>query len=154
MGYAQRTMIRNASLIFIASVLLAGCYHTATNPSSAPSQSAQEETTPPKTVSLTALNNSGVDGTAVLESVNGQAKVTVTLDGASEDTLPHPAHIHIGTCPNPGAVKYPLNDVINGKSETTLGVSLDNLKQEGKLAVNVHKSAQNLKTYLACGNLQ
>lgn len=147
-------MMRKAILVTTASLLLAGCYHTATSPSSTPPQSAQEESAPPMAVDLAELNDSGVNATATLEDVNGQVKVTVTLDGASEDAVPHPAHIHIGTCPDPGAVKYPLNDVINGTSETMLGISLADLKQQGTLAVNVHESAQDMKTYLACGDLE
>lgn len=106
------------------------------------------------TVSLAALNNSGVDGTAILESANGQVKVTITLRGAVADDSIHPAHIHVGVCPNPGAVKYPLNDVINGKSETTLAISLDTLQQGGPLAINVHRSAEDTKTYLSCGDVK
>ena len=103
---------------------------------------------------LAELNNSGVNATATLTDADGQVKITIAFDEASEDAVPRPAHIHSGTCPNPGAVKYPLNDVINGKSETTLGVSLDSLKQEASLAINVHKSAKEISSYIACGDVK
>ena len=64
-----------------------------------------------------------------------------------------PAHIHSGTCSNLNpAPKYPLTSVVNGISETTVDASIATLTAGG-LAVNVHKSADDLKDYVACGNL-
>ena len=65
-----------------------------------------------------------------------------------------PAHIHEGSCakldPKP---KYGLSNVTDGKSSTTVPVSLDTLTKGG-LAINVHKSAEDLKTYVACGDIR
>lgn len=106
----------------------------------------------PLTVTLTAQNNSGESGTAVLESqAGGKTKVTLNLTGAPK--APQPAHIHVGSCPTPGAVKYPLNNVINGKSTSVIDVALDALKSLLPLAVNVHKSATEASVYVSCGNL-
>ena len=76
----------------------------------------------------------------------------LALTGAATST-PQPAHIHIGSCPTPGAVKYPLINVVNGMSDTLLDVSLAQLKSELPLAVNVHKSAAEASVYVACGNI-
>jgi hypothetical protein len=64
-----------------------------------------------------------------------------------------PAHIHMGTCAhlNP-APKYPLTSVVDGISETTVNATIAQLTA-GNLAVNVHKSAADLKDYVACGDL-
>ena len=67
---------------------------------------------------------------------------------------PQPAHIHAGACPKPGAIVYPLNDVVNGFSETMIDVDIQTIRSQFPLAVNVHKSASQSAIYVACGNLQ
>lgn len=106
------------------------------------------------TIQLAAQNKSGEQGTAMLEEVNGKVKVTINLSGEPKG-VSQPAHIHVGACPNPGTVKYPLSNVVNGKSETMLTISVDEIMQglPLPLAVNVHKSGSDLKTYVACGNI-
>lgn len=103
-------------------------------------------------IQLAEENNSGESGTATFDDVNG--KVKVTLDLAGFPANPQPAHIHVGKCPGVGKVVYPLTNVVNGKSETTLNVSMDDLKNQLPLALNVHKSAAAINVYTACGELQ
>lgn len=81
--------------------------------------------------------------------------MTVSLayepSGASQ-----PVHIHVGSCPNPGDVRYPLTDVVNGRSETTLNVpyaDLVSLATNMPLAINAHVSATNIGTYVSCGDI-
>src|SRR5438067_6502496 len=101
------------------------------------------------TVSLAAQNNSGMSGTAVLTPDGAGTKVVLTLSNAPG---PHPAHIHSGSCPNVGAVVYPLTSVTNGTSTTTVAASIaDILKQP--MAINVHKSPQEISAYTSCGNV-
>jgi LPXTG-motif cell wall-anchored protein len=101
------------------------------------------------TVSLAAQNNSGMSGTAVLTPDGAGTKVVLTLSNAPG---PHPAHIHSGACPTVGAVVYPLTSVTNGTSTTTVAASIaDILKQP--MAINVHKSPQEISVYTACGNV-
>lgn len=102
-------------------------------------------------ITLSAQNNSGQDGIAILKDLAGKTQVTVKLTGAPATA--EPAHIHIGSCPTPGAVKYPLTNLVNGVSETTLDVSIPELKAMRPIAVNVHKSAEDLKTYISCGDI-
>lgn len=104
------------------------------------------------TVVLKPVNDSSEVGTATLIEENGQTKVTINLTGYTKDVV-QPAHIHIGECPGVGAVKYPLTSIVNGASVTTLSVTLDQLKKELPLAINVHKSATEISTYTACGPL-
>ena len=65
----------------------------------------------------------------------------------------HPAHVHEGTCddlnPEPA---FPLEDVEGGTSSTTIDVGAVDLL-EGEYAVNVHESADQLDTYIACGEI-
>jgi hypothetical protein len=80
--------------------------------------------------------------------------VVLSLKGG-KFMAPQPAHIHVGSCPTPGAVKYPLTNVVNGKSVTMLNVSMKELlASSDKLAINVHKSAAEVTNYTACGDLQ
>lgn len=106
-----------------------------------------------KTVTLSALNGSGVSGTAVLtDAGSGQTQVVVTVDAAGNADMP--AHVHMGTCASlDPAPKYPLNDVKDGASTTTIPVALADLTTSA-FAVNLHKSADDIKTYTACGEIK
>lgn len=102
--------------------------------------------------SLSAQNNSGESGTATVTPISDtQSRVSVELTGAPAGA--QPAHIHMGACPTPGGVKYPLTNVVNGKSETTLDVTVSALKAQAPLALNVHKSPQEIGAFVSCGNL-
>ena len=104
-----------------------------------------------KTVDLKAQNNSNESGTATLTSAGESTKVVLDVKGA-EGT--QPTHIHKGTCdkldPKPA---FPLSPVVNGKSETTVKASMKDLTSGG-YAINGHKSAQDLKTYVFCGDIK
>jgi LPXTG-motif cell wall-anchored protein len=101
------------------------------------------------TINLTAQNNSGVSGTAVLTPDGAGTKVVLNLTNAPG---PHPAHIHAGSCPTVGAVVFPLTSVTNNTSETTVAASIADILRAPH-AINVHKSPQEVATYVACGNL-
>jgi uncharacterized low-complexity protein len=102
-------------------------------------------------VTMNELNASGVSGSATVAASGEETVVTLALEGA---TGAHPAHIHQGTCdtlnPNP---EYTLTDVAaDGSSETTVPVALADLLA-GEFAINVHLSADEVETYVACGNI-
>lgn len=117
-------------------------------------QKLTQELLKPKvmTIQLSGENNSKETGTATLTEMNGKVKVSLSVTNPPRATA-QPAHIHLGKCPNPGAIKYPLTSVVNGKSETILDVTFDQLKSLSPLAVNVHQSAPLISTYVSCGNL-
>src|SRR5215210_5150344 len=73
------------------------------------------------TIVLAPQNNSGQTGTAVLTSEGSDTRVVVSLSNAAG---PHPAHIHTGSCPDPGAVVFPLTSVTDGRSETVVSTSI------------------------------
>lgn len=105
------------------------------------------------TVRMHAENKSRETGTARLTAEGAdKTRVVISLKGAPKGT-PQPAHIHEGTCkklnPQP---KYGLENVVDGKSTTEVPVGLEELRTGG-FAVNVHKSADDLKTYVSCGNI-
>ncbi len=94
-------------------------------------------------------------GKATFREVDGKVVVSISMENKASTSSAEPAHIHVGACPAPGEVKYPLTSVVNGKSETTLpdGVTIASLRATGPLAVNIHKSAAEPTKYIACGNL-
>lgn len=106
-----------------------------------------------RTVELQTLNDSGVTGSAVLTDLgDGQTEVVVTVEPGGH--LDMPAHIHPGTCvdlvPQP---RFPLQNVVDGSSETTIDVPLDELFAGG-LALNLHASPDDYGTYTACIELE
>ena len=113
--------------------------------------SVTQESASEMNVTLEAVNNSSESGTAILKETDGQVVVTLNLTGFQNN--PQPAHIHAGQCPGVGAVKYPLTNVVNGQSVTTLNVTLAELEQQLPLAINVHESVANIKNYTSCGAL-
>jgi len=102
-------------------------------------------------VSMHAQNKSGETGTAKLTPEGpDKTRVEITLKGAPKGT-PQPAHIHEGSCakldPKP---KQGLENVVDGKSTTVVPVSLDSVRG---MAINVHKSTNDIKTYVSCGDI-
>ena len=105
-------------------------------------------------INMGAMNGSKQDGSAsIVDQGNHAVVVTVKTfnepKGASE-----PSHIHQGTCKNLNPAPWkPLHNVVNGVSVTTIsGLSVGDIKK-GKYAINVHKSATDIKTYVSCGDL-
>jgi hypothetical protein len=131
-------MSKFVSTVALAVVLVAAAGCSAAGPSS--------------TIQLRTLNNSGVTGHVMLTDLGGgRTRVEVTVDPAGH--LDMPAHIHPGTCdtlvPQP---RYPLRNVVNGVSTTEVPASLSELLT-GELAVNLHNSNDDLRTYTACAEL-
>ncbi len=104
------------------------------------------------TVPLAQLNASGITGTAKLSEANGKTTVVVDVTGAPSGVA-MPSHIHEGTCANLNPLpKYPLIDIVDGHSETVVDTTISALLAS-QFAINVHKSATDIKVYVACGDL-
>jgi hypothetical protein len=107
------------------------------------------------TVTLGEQSGSGESGTATLTKEGDRTKVVLDLQGSSATmgSAPEPAHIHKGSCakldPTPA---YALADVKDGSSTSTVDAKLDDLRK-GAFAINVHKSAAEIQTYVACGDV-
>lgn len=114
----------------------------------------QEAAVQGATVNLFEQNDLGQSGTAVLrENEAGQLMVELSMTGG-DFSAPQPAHIHLGACPEPAAVEYPLTNVVDGESVTTLDVSWSDLiEADAPMAINVHKSSAESSVYTACGDL-
>ena|GEM_PF-2035462 len=102
------------------------------------------------TVPLSALNQSGESGTAVIsDEFDHGTRIVIHLSGAPAAS--QPAHIHLGTCDNIAPKpSFPLKNVVNGQSDTLLAVPFDEIRR-GVYLINVHTSATRLEPYVACG---
>ena len=96
------------------------------------------------------------------------ALLTPGLAAQDDEAEVHPAHIHNGSCADLGDVVYPLTDItlIGGAAERTGAASaipvdgsttvVDTPLQDlidGDFAINVHKSADEINIYIACGDI-
>ncbi|GEM_PF-1326444 len=114
-------------------------------------------------LNLSSQNNSGIAGTVKLENEDGKVEVKLNLIGVPTGVTgllgislgaTHPAHIHLGSCANIGGVKYPLTSTINGESKTKISASFADLKAQLPLALNVHKSPEEIGVYVACTDIK
>ena len=105
------------------------------------------------TLDLQEQNNSGITGTVAFSPTSdGRVEVEIELDGSEGG--PHPAHIHPGSCADLDPVpKWPLTNVVDGKSKTTIDAELSELTAQ-EYAVNVHDSPENADLYVACADVR
>ena len=106
--------------------------------------------TAPQTVKLNEQNKSGESGTVTITPQGNKTQVVVQLKGAPATA--QPAHVHAGSCANlDPKPKIPLQNVVNGTSTTVLDMPMSEVMNG---AINVHKSTDDIKTYVACGDLK
>jgi len=96
-------------------------------------------------------SRTGQHGTITLAPQGQNTLVVISIVGESEGAI-EPAHIHKGNCTHPGAVIWPLTDVVAGHSKTVVKAPIDKVNVMGD-SVNIHKSAAMLNQYMACGNV-
>jgi hypothetical protein len=142
-GTIRPHMTRRSLRTFLASGLLAAMVAAC----------AAQASTPPTRLTLRTLNGSGVTGSVTLTAVEEERTlVVVEVDAAGHADMP--AHIHPGTCdelvPQP---RYPLANVVDGRSTTEVNASLDDLLA-GDVALNLHASNQEMQLYTACVELR
>lgn len=147
------------AFVAMASGFLAACTpQQQVAPPPQPATDAEEVMEKPSQmlVTLFETNESGQSGTATIDETDTGLVVTLQVLGAGEYPDPQPAHIHVGACPDVGAVKYPLTNVVDGYSQTVLeNLTLSDITEdEMGLAVNVHKSAAEADVWTACGDLK
>jgi hypothetical protein len=103
---------------------------------------------------------------AALTMIVPASRAQTPVSGAETEAESHPAHIHSGTCDQLGDVVYPLADVAYPTGEQ-MGAGGNEVKisegnhvdaplqdlLDGQYAINVHLSADEIGTYIACGNI-
>lgn len=105
-------------------------------------------------INMGAMNGSKEDGSASVSNKGNGVQVVVHVANEPKSAS-QPAHIHKGTCKNLDPTPWkPLQNVVGGTSTTFVsGVTVAELKK-GTYAINVHKSLNDLKTYVSCGDLK
>jgi len=113
-----------------------------------------------------------VGGAAALAGMVALSGPTVwaqdATPSAAETMVPRPAHIHSGTCKNIGEVVAPLTDLTGATGGDRVGQSRRAIPAESSFTsvpmtldeilgsdhvVNVHLSAEEIGTYIACGEV-
>jgi hypothetical protein len=106
----------------------------------------------PVTIELAEQNGSGQTGTATFTAA-GPAETQVVVEVTNPPAESQPIHVHEGSCadidPEP---LYGLPNLQDGRTEATVPASLAELTAGG-LALNAHRSDDQLDLYVACGNL-
>ena len=106
----------------------------------------------PLTVTMNPGRDGNQTGTAILTDTSGGLQVVVSITPFSDPAASQLMHIHSGQCPVPGGVVYPLTNVVNGQSTTTIpNVTLATV-QTGAFVINVHNPS-NPGLYTSCGNI-
>lgn len=100
------------------------------------------------TLPLAQENGSGQSGTATLTSA-GDGRTTVVLELSNPPEAPQPAHVHPGPCGDLGDPIAGLQNLVDGRSESTVSMSLDDLRT-GDLVVHAHKSEAEFEISVAC----
>jgi len=94
------------------------------------------------------------------------AAIGVAPMALAQGAAPHPAHIHAGACPMPGDVVAPLTDIAEVAGEaagsasaahvetstTSVALALTDILAADH-AIVVHHSADDMGTYVACGDI-
>lgn len=109
----------------------------------------------PVTFELHAENDSGQSGTVTLTDLGAdKTMVQVVVTGEPAGAI-QPLHIHEGQCgPTLARLAFNLEDLVDGKSSTTIDASLHSLTTEGfAFALNSHKSYKDYTIYVLCGNI-
>jgi hypothetical protein len=139
--------------------LMAGCggeenRSSGPSPGSTGTTTAEPSATTKKgavVVQLREQNGSGESGTATLVGWPKKADILVELDSAPSTA--QPAHIHTGSCDDLGDPRYKLADVVAGKSVSVFKVETLPGEEGVTYAINVHKSYDEIDTYVACGDI-
>ena len=140
--------------IVVACAVLTACASSGSRPSDKDPISAR---TGDWAATLTSVNNSGVQGTARLQSAVVGSGVNISISGATPGAI-HPWHVHSGSCANSGATvgppdNYPLLTVgTSGGASAT--ATIPALTEGNAYSVNVHRSPNDMGTVIACGDLK
>jgi uncharacterized surface protein with fasciclin (FAS1) repeats len=102
---------------------------------------------------VSAANDSGITGLVIVKGDTRNSTVTVLMQDTPAGGK-HPMHFHAGNCDSNGDVVIPLNDLdgTTGTSRTVVNVPYGAIVG-GDHYLNVHLSADDLGTIVACGEV-
>jgi hypothetical protein len=107
---------------------------------------------------LQPVNSSGVRGAVNARSSVAATGVSITISGGGSGGR-HPWHVHRGTCGQNGAIlggadEYPLLEIgASGNASASANLEVG-LSEDSQYSVNVHRSATEMGTIIACGDLR
>jgi hypothetical protein len=148
--------MNKASIIIIMLIIAGGIAFTLLRDRPESEESNQTHNTSAMgtiTVSLPSLNFSEQAGRALVSDESGKTKVAIDISPWTAGVV-QPVSIRAGTCANIGAVRYSLNNVVDGKSETVLAPATHFIHGLGDSVVVVGKSSAQPETFVVCGNLK
>ncbi len=102
------------------------------------------------TLDLAEQNASGQSGTARLTADGDTTRIVVEVENPPE--VAQPSHVHEGTCGEIGDVVAPLENLVDGRAESVVDMSLAELQRRG-LIVHAHKSEAEYDTSVACAEI-
>ena len=140
---------RNFAATLVTGLALAGCGGNGTEGDGAsPGAEKNEEFT----IELDEQNGSGQTGTATFTAAGlDETRVVVELSDPPAES--QPVHIHRGSCAElDPAPLHGLPNLMDGRIEATVPASVEELTAGG-LALNAHRSDEQLDLYVACGDL-
>jgi hypothetical protein len=103
---------------------------------------------PALTLELAQENSSRQSGTATLTPAD-DGSTTIVIELSNPPDAPQPAHVHPGPCGDLGDPIAGLQNLVGGRSESTVSMSLDDLRT-GDLVVHAHKSEAEFEISVAC----
>jgi hypothetical protein len=148
--------MNKASIIVIALIIAGGIAFSILRNKTEPEEGNQTHNTSTMgtvSVSLPSLNFSEQAGRAFVSGESGKTKVTIDISPWTAG-VDQPASIRAGTCATIGAVRYPLNSLIDGKSETVLAPATHFIHGLGDSVIVIGKSTTEPEAFAACGNLK
>jgi hypothetical protein len=152
-----------AVAVILGSVAVGGAWTTSrpVGPIEAPARHAMQGAQGMKwTATLSSMNGSTVAGTASLAPATaaGSAVATISITGGKASAV-YPWHVHQGKCSaagggvfGPGGAYKPVKAGADGSGTATANLSVA-APTSGDYHVNVHASATDMKTIVACGDL-
>jgi hypothetical protein len=94
---------------------------------------------------------SGQSGTATL-TADGDDATRILVELSNPPSVTQPSHVHSGSCDDIGSVVAPLDSVADGRAESVVPMSLEELRRGG-LIVHAHKSEAEPKVSVACAEI-
>lgn len=106
----------------------------------------------PITVIFGSNTGESITGTATLQDQAGKTVVSIALSGYPRGTALSAA-IFTSSCPELGLVKYSLNPVVSGRSQTQIPVGLDQIQTEQPLSIVVRQTVGRAIPTVTCGDI-
>ena len=147
--------------VLLVAVIASGCVRTSTNPSTGKMdvdvESPMKKGEDWKTDMRSTMSGTPIVGSSTAMVAEGKTTVMIKLMGMQAGTT-HPWHVHMGKCASGGPIVGSMSDYTpltvgndgTAQGSATLSVRLE---ESSNYHVNVHQSASNMETIIACGNL-